>query len=62
MGEAEKRWMSVDETAEYLGISKRTIYNRVHRKAGKPFPIKAKRIGRLIKFDRRDVDAYMEAA
>lgn len=56
----EKRLLSVEETAAYLGISTRTIYNRIHRKAKKPFPVRAKRLGKLIKFDRRDLDRYIE--
>jgi excisionase family DNA binding protein len=62
MGEKlRKRLLSVEETADYLGISPRTIYNGVHRKAKKPFPIKPKRVGRLIKFDRRDLDRWIES-
>ena len=56
----KKRLLSVRETAELLGISDRYIYNRVHRKAKRKFPIKPKRIGRLVKFDRLDIDAFLE--
>ena len=55
-----KRLLSVEETALYLGISCRTIYNRVSRKAKKPFPVKAKRIGKLVKFDLQDLDKYID--
>lgn len=54
-----KRLLSVEETAEYLGISKRTIYNQIGPKAKKPFPIKAKRIGKLVKFDLVEIDKYI---
>jgi excisionase family DNA binding protein len=57
----KKRLLSVKETAVILGISDRYIYNRVHRKAKRKFPIKPKRIGRLVKFDRRDVEAFLES-
>ena len=56
-----KRLLSVEETAEYLGISARSIYNQVHRKAKKRFPVEPKRIGKLVKFDIRDLDAYIDA-
>ena len=57
----KKRLLSVKELSELLGISPRTIYNGVHRRAKKPFPIKPKRIGRSIKFDVRDVDRFIES-
>ena len=54
-----KRLLSVEETAAYLGVSPRTIYNQIGRKAKKQFPIKPKRIGRLVKFDVKDIEAYI---
>ncbi|MDI9541866.1 MAG: helix-turn-helix domain-containing protein [Pseudomonadota bacterium] len=58
---AEKRLLSVEETAEILGISPRTIYNQIHRKASRPFPIKPKRVGRLVKFKSEDVTSYIDS-
>ena len=57
----QRRLLSVEEAANYLGLSPRTIYNGVHRKAKKPFPVKPKRIGKLVKFDRLDLDKYIES-
>lgn len=57
----QKRLLSVEETAQYLGISPRTIYNAVAPKSKNPFPVKPKRIGKLVKFDIRDLEAYVEA-
>jgi excisionase family DNA binding protein len=57
----QKRLLSVEETAVYLGLSPRTIYNGVHRKSKNPFPIKPKRIGKLVKFDRIALDKYIES-
>jgi predicted DNA-binding transcriptional regulator AlpA len=57
----EKRLLSVDETASYLGISPRYLYNRTGRKSKNPFPVKPKRIGKLIKFDRRELDEWIES-
>ncbi len=57
----EKRLLSVDETATFLGISVRTIYNQICRKAKKRFPIKPKRIGKRILFDIRDLESYVDS-
>lgn len=55
-----KRLLSVEETAQYLGISVRTIYNAIAPKSKKPFPIKPKRIGKLVKFDLRDLEKFID--
>jgi excisionase family DNA binding protein len=55
-----KRLLSVGEVAQILGISPRSIYNQIHRRTKRPFPIKCKRVGRLVKFDIRDVESYIE--
>jgi excisionase family DNA binding protein len=51
--------MTIKEAADYLRVSKRTIYNGIHRKSKKPFPIKARRVGRLIRFLKADLDTYI---
>jgi excisionase family DNA binding protein len=56
-----KRLLSVEETATYLGLSPRTIYNAVARRSRKPFPVKPKRIGKLVKFDIKDLERYVES-
>lgn len=56
-----KRLLSVKESAEILGISPRTIYNQTHRKSKKEFPVKPKRFGKLVKFDIRDLEAYVDS-
>ncbi|CAB5110497.1 hypothetical protein D3OALGA1CA_1995 [Olavius algarvensis associated proteobacterium Delta 3] len=56
-----QRLLSVKETAAYLGISPRSIYNRLGRKSKNRFPIKPKRVGRLLKFDRQDLDRYIDS-
>ena len=57
----EKRLLSVNEVAAYLGLSPRTIYNGVAPKSKAPFPVKAKRIGKAVRFDRRDLDRYIDS-
>ena len=50
----EGRWLSVDEIAEYLGISKDTVYAWVTTK-GMP----GHKVGRLWKFKCDEVDAWV---
>jgi predicted DNA-binding transcriptional regulator AlpA len=52
-----KRLISIKELALYLDISPQTIYNQLS--AG-TFPIKTKRLGRLLRWDIRDVDRYLD--
>jgi predicted DNA-binding transcriptional regulator AlpA len=56
-----KRFLSVQETAEYLGISPRTIYNKIGRGDKSPFPIKPKRFCRRVTFDMRDLNNYLDS-
>jgi excisionase family DNA binding protein len=51
-----KEFLNVNELSEYLGIKKSTLYGVVANE-GLPHY----RIGRLIRFKRNDVDAWMEA-
>jgi excisionase family DNA binding protein len=53
----EKRMLNVRDLSDYLGVSPQTIYNKLS--AG-TFPIKTKRIGRHLKWDRRDVDRFLD--
>lgn len=53
----EKRMLGIKELSTYLGLSPQTIYNQLS--AG-TFPIKTKRFGRLLKWDRRDVDRFLD--
>jgi len=61
MNEQGSRLLSLKETSVILGISPRSIYNKVHSKSKQSFPIQPKRIGRLIKFKREDVEAYIDS-
>ncbi len=57
------QFLTVSEVAALLKISPRTIYNEVRPGAERKFPIKAKRVGggRLLRFLKSDVDAYIES-
>ena len=54
------RLLNVEETANYLSIAPKTIRNRLGPKALDPFPVKPKRIGKRVLFDRRDLDRYID--
>ena len=56
-----KRLLSVEETALYLGLSSRTIYNAIAPKSKNPFPIKPRRWGKRVMFDVRDLDRYVDS-
>ena len=51
----DNRWLSVDDVAEYLGIKRFTVYKWVER-LGLP----ARKIGRLLKFRKSEIDDWME--
>ena len=50
----EDRWLSVDEVAEYLGVSKDTLYAWVTHKGMPGF-----KVGRFWKFKRGDIDVWV---
>lgn len=56
-----KRLLSVNETAQFLGISPRTIYNAISRGSAKPFPVKPKRPGRRVRFDIQELNKYIDS-
>lgn len=49
-----ERWLSVEEMAEYLGISKDTVYAWINKKS-----MPAHRIGRFWKFKAEEVDEWV---
>lgn len=56
MAEMEDRWLSVDEIGKYLGVSSDTVYRWIDK-----HNMPAHRMGRLWKFKRDQVDAWVEA-
>jgi len=50
------RWLSVDEIAEHLGVSKDTVYTWVNER-GMP----GHKVGRLWKFQQSEVDEWIRA-
>ena len=55
------RLLNVEQTAQYLLISPKTIRNRLGPRAPDPFPVKPKKIGKRVLFDIRDLDRYIDA-
>lgn len=60
MSALQRRLLSVQQTAEYLGLAVSTVYNRCGRKSKNPFPVRPKRIGKSVKFDIRDLDKFLD--
>jgi hypothetical protein len=57
------RWpklLSIEQAAEYLSISPKTIRNGLGPRAPKPFPVKAKRFGKRVLFDIKDLEKYAD--
>lgn len=52
----EDRWLSVEDIAEYLGISRDTVYTWLSAR-GMP----AHKVGRLWKFKRDEVDQWVKS-
>ena len=52
----DDRWLSVEEIAAYLGVNRDTVYKWVERKQ-----LPAHKMGRLWKFKREEVDAWVRA-
>ena len=50
------RWLSVEEIAEYLGVSKDTVYSWINKKE-----MPAHRIGRPWKFKADEVDLWVRS-
>jgi excisionase family DNA binding protein len=51
----EERWLSTDDVSAYLGIRRGTVYKWVERNG-----LPARRVGRLLKFRRSEVDDWVE--
>jgi excisionase family DNA binding protein len=52
----DDRWLSVEEIARHLGVSRDTIYKWIERKS-----LPAHKIGRLWKFSVHEVDDWVRA-
>ena len=59
IGSVRRRLLNVEETALYLNISPKTIYNQTGRKAKRRFPVPFKKFGRRVLFDIRDLQKFV---
>jgi len=50
------RWLSVEEIADHLGVSKDTVYSWISKKS-----MPTHRLGRLWKFQKIEVDQWVKA-
>ncbi|MFZ2418344.1 MAG: hypothetical protein WAW22_07475 [Smithellaceae bacterium] len=53
----EKRMMDIKELSSYIGLKPQTIRNQISMGT---FKIPTKKLGRLLKWDRRDVDGFLD--
>ena len=53
----EKRMMDIRELSSYIGLKPQTIRNQISMGT---FPIPTKKLGRLLKWDRREVDGFLD--
>jgi hypothetical protein len=44
-----------------LGIAPKTLRNRIGPRAKHPFPVRPKKIGKRVLFDRRDLDDFVNS-
>ncbi|WP_031431991.1 helix-turn-helix domain-containing protein [Methylomicrobium agile] len=51
----EDRWLSVEEICDYLGVKRDAVYKWINDKS-----MPAHRVGRLWKFKKEAVDAWIE--
>ena len=52
--------LTVEETAKRLGIARKTLYNRISRKAENRFPVKCKRFMGKPMFMSTDITRFIE--
>lgn len=51
-----ERWVSVQDVADHLGVNKDTVYKWIDSKG-----LPAHRVGRLWKFQLREIDAWVRS-
>lgn len=52
-----KKWLTVEEAAEYLGLKKSTIYAYIHEKV-----LPYYKRGHIVRFKMEELDVWMEAS
>jgi len=54
------RLLDIEQTAQYLSIAPKTIRNGLYRGSPQPFPVRPKKLGKRILFDRKDLDEFID--
>lgn len=54
-----KALLTIEDTAAYLGLSPKSIRNRLGPRAEKPFPVKPVKIGGRVLFRLSDLDQFV---
>ena len=55
----KRRTLSLKEAADLIGVSQRTLYSRTSQKSKKKLPFRFFRFGRLIRFDRLEIERFI---
>ncbi len=55
-----QRLLTVEQVAERLALSPRTIRNRIGPRAKVRFPIPSRKIGKAVRFIEADVDRFIQ--
>ena len=53
----DDRWIGIEETANYIGVNRDTIHNWIKKDTGIP----AHKIGKLWKFKKSELDAWIKS-
>lgn len=56
MNTTGERWLSVEEIAEHIGVTKDSVYRWIEKRG-----LPAHRVGKLWKFRREEVDEWVRA-
>jgi len=60
MDYAEKNLLTVQETAQFLNISVHTVYMKSAPNSKRPFPFTPVRIGRSVRYRKKDLEDFVE--
>jgi excisionase family DNA binding protein len=52
-----RKLLTVAEVAEKIGLARQTVYNQMSQGL---FPVKHKKIGRLVRFDSSEIEKYID--
>jgi len=53
--------LTADETAKYMRVSKQSLYNSRSKNSRNKFPVKGKKVGGRVFWDKRDLEALIDS-